>query len=91
MYFYFCMAMNFNGSLDPRDVFSEIEASARKEILNSGGSISHHHGIGKLRSPFVPKIYSHGYLDSIDAMKRALDPANIFGARNGIFAQSNCE
>ena len=30
-------------------VFSEIEHNARDEILKQGGSLSHHHGIGKLR------------------------------------------
>ena len=87
VYFYFCMAVNFNGALDPRDVFGEIEASARREILESGGSLSHHHGIGKLRSSFVPEIYSDGYLESINAVKSALDPVNVFGARNGVFAE----
>lgn len=82
------MAIDFIGTLDPRDVFSEIEESARKEILNNGGSVSHHHGIGKLRSSFVPEVYSDGYLDSMDALKTALDPANVFGARNGVFAKN---
>ncbi len=86
VYFYFCMAVNFNGALDPRDVFGEIEASARREILNHGGSLSHHHGIGKLRSSFIPEVYSDGYLESINAVKTALDPSNVFGARNGVFA-----
>lgn len=90
VYFYFCMAVNFDGALDPRDVFGEIEASARREILNNGGSLSHHHGIGKLRSSFVPEIYSDGYLDSINAVKTALDPVNVFGARNGVFAGKPC-
>jgi alkyldihydroxyacetonephosphate synthase len=89
VYFYFCMAINFKGVLDPRDVFSEIESSARREILDNGGSLSHHHGIGKLRSSFIPDIYSDGYIESINAVKTALDPINVFGARNGVFATMN--
>ena len=89
VYFYFCMAINYKGATDPRDVFGEIEASARREILNNGGSLSHHHGIGKLRSSFVSEIYSDGYMESISAVKAALDPSNVFGARNGAFATVN--
>lgn len=86
VYFYFCMAINYKGATDPRDVFGEIEASARREILNNGGSLSHHHGVGKLRSPFVSEIYTDGYMESMSAVKAALDPSNVFGARNGAFA-----
>jgi alkyldihydroxyacetonephosphate synthase len=83
IYFYFCMQMS--GVAEPSDVFSMIERSARQEILDNGGSLSHHHGLGKLRSSFVPQIYSQGYMDSVVAVKEALDPNNTFGARNGIF------
>jgi len=30
-------------------VYSDIEDGAREEIMKNGGSISHHHGVGKLR------------------------------------------
>jgi len=59
---------------------------ARQEILDNGGSLSHHHGLGKLRSAFVRQIYSQGHVDSIIAVKEALDPINVFGARNGMFS-----
>jgi hypothetical protein len=38
--------------------YHEIEMEAREEVLAAGGSISHHHGVGKLRLPFVPDIMS---------------------------------
>merc|ERR1739838_961863 len=63
VYFYFCT--NICGVADPSDVFSGIERYARQEILDNGGSLSHHHGLGKLRSPFVHQIYSQGHMDSI--------------------------
>ena len=47
VYFYFCM--NFEGVQSPSSVFAQIELAARKEILFQGGSLSHHHGIGKHR------------------------------------------
>jgi alkyldihydroxyacetonephosphate synthase len=82
VYFYFCM--NINGVTDPSKKFASIEECARQEILDTGGSLSHHHGLGKLRAPFVRQIYSDEYMDSIIAIKNALDPKNIFGAGNGV-------
>ncbi|KAL7554380.1 hypothetical protein ACHAWF_017846 [Thalassiosira exigua] len=85
IYFYFCMQTS--GVAEPSSTFSAIEKSARQVILDNGGSLSHHHGVGKLRSSFVEQIYSQGYIDSVIAVKKALDPTNTFGARNGIFSQ----
>ena len=87
VYFYFCM--DICGVAAPSDVFAGIERAARSVILNHGGSLSHHHGLGKLRAPFVDQIYSQGHMKSMVAVKEALDPLNIFGARNGIFASND--
>ncbi|KAL3804981.1 hypothetical protein ACHAWO_001839 [Cyclotella atomus] len=84
VYFYFCM--NIRGVSDPSKTFSSIEVCARQEIIAAGGSLSHHHGIGKLRAPFVRQIYSNEYVNSMVAIKNALDPNNVFGARNGVLA-----
>jgi len=84
VYFYFCM--NSDGVLEPSNVYGEIELCARQEILNNGGSLSHHHGLGKLRSQFVSQIFNDGYVNSLIAIKKAMDPMNTFGARNGVFS-----
>lgn len=34
-------------------IYEDVENEAREEILRSGGSISHHHGIGKIRKRFI--------------------------------------
>ena len=52
----------------------------------NGGTLSHHHGLGKIRSEFVPEVYSQGYLDALLSIKVAMDPMNTFGARNGVFS-----
>jgi alkyldihydroxyacetonephosphate synthase len=36
-------------------MYERIEDAAREEVMNCGGSISHHHGIGKIRKRFVDK------------------------------------
>ena len=89
VYFYFCMQIS--GVAEPSDTFSDIEKAARQEILDNGGTLSHHHGLGKLRSSFVPQIYSQGYIDSLIAMKKAIDPSNTFGVRNGVFFLANTQ
>ena len=81
LYFYFCM--NFAGVPSASSVYSEIEHQARAAILANGGSLSHHHGIGKLRSSFLPSIDSEPLRGVVHKLKQAIDPDNIFGARNG--------
>jgi len=80
VYFYF--GFSHTGLKDPVGTFSEIEHEARDEIIRHGGSLSHHHGVGKLRKHWVePSISSLG-VDTFRAIKNQLDPKNTFGAQN---------
>ena len=55
-------------------------------ILKYGGLPSHHHGLGKLKSPNIEtKRFTHGLL----AMKQGFDPSNTFGAQNGVYNNNN--
>ena len=87
LYFYLCMS--FDGVPDPIKQFSEIEHMAREVILDCGGSLSHHHGVGKLRASFLSSIQSKTFQEVQQKIKEGLDPLNIFGARNGAFAEMN--
>jgi alkyldihydroxyacetonephosphate synthase len=80
VYFYF--AIHYKGVENPSKTYAELERAARDEILRSGGSLSHHHGIGKLREEFLPRIASSGTLAWRDALKRAVDPCDVFGIGN---------
>ena len=60
--------------------------AVRREILQHGGSLSHHHGVGKVRSQFLSETDSPALTANWKAIKKALDPSNVFGARNGVFA-----
>jgi alkyldihydroxyacetonephosphate synthase len=80
IYFYF--AFYAKGVAHPSEVYLEIEKAARDEVLKSGGSLSHHHGVGKLRQSFMPEIMSPAALAWRQQAKQALDPGNIFGAGN---------
>lgn len=84
VYFYF--AFYFKGVPgDPSAIYAEIEHAARDEVLRRGGSLSHHHGIGKIRQPFVDRIASPGLVTFAQEVKRAVDPKNVFGAGNQLF------
>jgi alkyldihydroxyacetonephosphate synthase len=80
VYFYF--GYYYKGVAHPSEVYAELENFAREQILKNGGSLSHHHGIGKLRQRFLPQIKSPAMLEWIGAAKRALDPQNLFGGGN---------
>ncbi len=81
LYFYF--AFHYKGVEHPSAVFAELERAARDEILRCGGSLSHHHGIGKLRSAFLPRVFSPAALAWRERLKQALDPDNVLGCGNG--------
>lgn len=46
------------------------------------GAVSHHHGIGKVRSAFNDQLYDEPSMAMVKAVKGAIDPQNIFCARN---------
>ena len=87
VYFYFCM--HSDKVEEPSSVFMKIEQAARNEILAGGGCLSHHHGIGKIRAPFVQRVVSEPFRKNLLAIKRGIDPNNIFAARNGIFGEDD--
>ncbi|XP_029407770.2 alkyldihydroxyacetonephosphate synthase [Bactrocera dorsalis] len=80
VYFYF--GFRHTGIADPVATFEQIETGARDEILASGGSLSHHHGVGKIRSQWYENTVSKSGSALYLAAKRQLDPNNIFAAGN---------
>jgi alkyldihydroxyacetonephosphate synthase len=80
VYFYF--AYFCKGVENPSEAYAEIEKAARDEILLCGGALSHHHGVGKLRKEFLPRIMTCETLDWLRKIKGAVDPDNIFGSSN---------
>jgi alkyldihydroxyacetonephosphate synthase len=80
LYFYF--AIHYKGVEDASEVFAELERAARDEILRSGGSLSHHHGIGKLRQPFLDRVFAPAALAWRERLKQAVDPENLFACGN---------
>ena len=85
---YFTHGFSTMGVENPDEIFSEIEHSLRETIMVAGGSISHHHGVGKIRKDFMKHTISPAATALIKDIKKANDPQDIFGIRNNIFAES---
>ena len=81
---YNTIAMSFDDIENPEDIFTEIEYKMRANFIKNGGSISHHHGVGKLRKDFMPNTISKGSIDLGRGIKATQDPENIFGVKNNI-------
>uniref|UniRef100_A0A3Q2SZP1 Alkylglycerone-phosphate synthase n=1 Tax=Fundulus heteroclitus TaxID=8078 RepID=A0A3Q2SZP1_FUNHE len=56
--------------------------AAREEVLANGGSLSHHHGVGKLRKEWMRETVSTVGMGMLQSVKDYVDPNNIFGNRN---------
>lgn len=80
VYFYF--GFIYEGLADPLEAFHHVEVTARDEVISCGGSISHHHGVGKIRKRWVQDTLTPGGVDMIRAVKERIDPTNIFACGN---------
>lgn len=59
-----------------------LELEIRKEIIRQGGSVSHHHGIGKRKKHIFYHMYPKFLLDAMVNFKKELDPKNVFAINN---------
>jgi len=79
---YFYIGFHYKGCPDPVAAFRKLEHAARQAILDAGGALSHHHGIGKIRAPYLSQIKSEAALRWAERVKGALDPADVFAVGN---------
>ena len=91
MYVYF--GFNYDGINREKvvEIYEDIENDCRDEIMKHGGSISHHHGVGKIRKRFMKRTMSETGLNFMDDIKKAFDPNNIFAANNTIYREEGEE
>jgi len=57
--------------------FSRFHSGLVDTILASGGSISHHHGVGRVLAPWMESHLGRSSIELMAAVKRHLDPNNI--------------
>jgi alkyldihydroxyacetonephosphate synthase len=78
-YAYYCY--NFT---DIEIIQKEIEATLKASVDEIGSTLSHHHGIGKLKKDAYKKRYP--YVENVtNGLKTCFDPDNIICARNNYF------
>ncbi|HXA55063.1 MAG TPA: FAD-binding oxidoreductase [Solirubrobacteraceae bacterium] len=54
-----------------------VKRAAGEAIANGGGTISHHHGVGRDHRPWMAHEHGERGIDALRALKRELDPAGI--------------
>ena len=78
---YFVYDYNINCS--PREEIEvyhkPLNAIIVQEALRAGGSMVHHHGIGKYRTPWVEQEHGSAYY-VLSALKQAFDPRGVMNA-----------
>lgn len=69
----------------------EIEIECREEVMRQGGSLSHHHGVGKMKKRFIKQAYPAQNMDFINQIKKFYDPQNIFACNNTAYKDAKEE
>ena len=57
--------------------WAEIKAAASEAILRHGGTITHHHAVGRDHHPWYETQRSEGFERALRAVKAELDPAGV--------------
>ena len=61
---------------DPRGLYKDIWRAGVEAVLDAGGVINDHHGVGATLAPYVERQWGPAYRTLL-RVKRALDPANV--------------
>lgn len=57
--------------------YREFHRGIIEQIEQHGGSLSHHHGVGKMMAPWIERHMGSVQMDVLRALKRHFDPNNI--------------
>ena len=60
-----------------KEEYQKFQAGIISCIEEHGGSLSHHHGVGKMMGPWMEKHIGKEHMDILRAIKKHLDPNNI--------------
>jgi alkyldihydroxyacetonephosphate synthase len=75
-----CLYFTLGSACESDDQALELDATwwklAMEACLRAGGSISHHHGIGRVRAPWLAEELGEG-IEILRAVKKTVDPNGI--------------
>ena len=57
--------------------WDEIKAAASEAVIQNGGTITHHHAVGRLHRPWYDRQRSDPFAAALRAAKAALDPSGV--------------
>jgi alkyldihydroxyacetonephosphate synthase len=57
--------------------FKSFQHGIIEKIIENHGSLSHHHGVGRLFAPFMERYLGHKQMAVLRAIKKEFDPHNI--------------
>jgi alkyldihydroxyacetonephosphate synthase len=57
--------------------WDEIKAAASEAVIDAGGTITHHHAVGRDHRPWYDRQRPDRFADALRAAKRELDPSGI--------------
>jgi len=75
-----CLYFTFAAAPPPEEVESTYIAlwdAGQRAVLDGGGNLSHHHGVGINRSRFMTAAVGEAGVGVLAALKQALDPHGI--------------
>ncbi|AIF70091.1 dehydrogenase [Palaeococcus pacificus DY20341] len=78
--FYFTFASTPRGK-SPTEFYNDVWNAAMKATLESGGAISHHHGIGRQRRKWLKEELGSAF-ELLRRVKRALDEREVMNPRD---------
>jgi alkyldihydroxyacetonephosphate synthase len=67
----------FIAKMDDIEEYKEFQDGILDSIQKSGGSLSHHHGVGRMIGPWMEEHLGKEQLDVLRALKNHFDPNNI--------------
>jgi alkyldihydroxyacetonephosphate synthase len=59
------------------DQWDEIKAAVSEAVIDSGGTITHHHAVGRDHRPWYDRQRPEPFAAALRAAKRAVDPAGV--------------
>jgi alkyldihydroxyacetonephosphate synthase len=57
--------------------WDEIKAAVSEAVIDAGGTITHHHAVGRDHRPWYDRQRPQRFADALRAAKRAVDPAGV--------------
>jgi len=74
-----CLYFTFAGQPegDAAEFYRSAWDAASRATIQAGGSLSHHHGVGRNRAMYVAEALGSGF-EVLASVKRALDPTGLF-------------